>query len=153
MRITVKRNERDTGLRRLWNSQRGAEVRIDGHRVGSVCRFAAHGTGWYFSVGDERYGLAHKNTSNEPLDTYEAAKAAAITYVKANAKLASQFRVEVPISGALVTTVYASSVSEANEKGRKVAANIVASLPTAISWDEPAPPCATLLPSNPQEPK
>lgn len=148
MRVTVKRNARDTGLRRLWSSQRGAEVRIDGHRVGAVSRTAAHGSGWYFSVGDERYDLAHKNTANEPLGTYEEAKAAAIAYVKANARLASQFRVEVPISGTLVTTVYASSMTEANAKGRQRAADVVAALPTAISWDAPATPRATELPGE-----
>lgn len=40
MRVTVKRNERESGLRRIWNGGRGAEIRIDGKRVGSVSRSA-----------------------------------------------------------------------------------------------------------------
>lgn len=151
MKVTVKRDERDTGLRRLWNSARGAQVRIDGKRVGSISHTAGRPGGWYFVVNAEAWNLAHLNTSDKPLDTYDEVKAAAIAHVKKHAKRVQQFKVEIPITGILTTTVYAADLAAAKERGLQSAKAVVANLPTVISWDVPTLPAATEQSGEPRE--
>lgn len=87
MRITAKRHERESGLRRMFAGERGWDIKIDGERVGSV----GHGRliekpygYWYFAVGSSKYGVPRRNTAcdGERYATGEEARDAALKYVK-----------------------------------------------------------------------
>jgi len=80
MKITWKKQPSETGLARVCQAPRGADLRIDGVRVMSV-RPAGRGlgrsvSGWYWYGSSEALGIPHTNTCDTPLPTLEEAKAA-----------------------------------------------------------------------------
>lgn len=87
MRITTKRDERESGLRRLWNSERGWDIKVDGKKIGRIGFARAYGDragrgGWYYSIHASALGIAPINTSGILVDDCEAVRVAAVTYVK-----------------------------------------------------------------------
>lgn len=83
-RLTWKREERETGLRSIYQGERGYDLRINGVRIGRACRkgvrFGAS-EGYYWYAGEPPW-LPHKNTSDTPVATMDEAKAQCMAYVK-----------------------------------------------------------------------
>lgn len=87
MRITAKRHDPETGVRRLWNGERGWSIKIDGEKIGEVGRARLLGPPfgyWYFAVGSSKYGVPRRNTASEGerFEEGEEARDAALKYVR-----------------------------------------------------------------------
>lgn len=85
MRITFKREPRETGLMGVGQGTLGYDVRVDGIRVASVRpltnnRYTVIGWGWSCPT-NEAIGTTWHNTYSTPVDTVEEAKAEAKAYI------------------------------------------------------------------------
>lgn len=84
MRITFRREERETGLARVCQGTRGWDINVNGVRVGGVRPSHRHSSeSWFWYVGSNVLGLPYISTCNEPVTTSEEAKLAAKEWVLA----------------------------------------------------------------------
>jgi hypothetical protein len=79
MRVTAKRD------RQGWLQCRGYDIKVNGLKVGRVDfregRFSEP-RGWYSSIGSEKFEIPRKSTLDEPVETAEEARDAALAYVR-----------------------------------------------------------------------
>lgn len=92
MRLTWRKEPHETGLARVCQGPRGAELRIDGTLVAHVSAlrvgFSRDYDGWYWYCGTEpALGILHRNTCRAPVSTIDEAKAACRAYVAGCLKL------------------------------------------------------------------
>lgn len=85
MRITFKRDARETGLARVCQGPRGYEIRADGKRVGHVSPLCPDRwiiTGWYwYCAANDAMNIELRNTAKTPVKTVDEAKAQAKAYI------------------------------------------------------------------------
>ena len=87
MALRWKKNERPRGLAGVGADPQGSTLR-DGEkefaRTGFISKRHGHAVeGWYFVARNDAAGVKLKNTCGEPVSDQEAAKAAAMAYVRA----------------------------------------------------------------------
>lgn len=87
MRITWKKEPKETGLRSVSQSPRGYDLRVDGERVGAV-RANKVGwqqwNGWWWYARSDKHGIPLRNEAGAPLKTIKEAKDACKAYVLAS---------------------------------------------------------------------
>lgn len=88
MRLTWKRQPRETGLRAVGAAPRGAILSVDGQQAGTVNALSAgvgsfRWKGWYWVAGwDCRDRVPQYNSCDTPTDSLEDAKGACEAYVR-----------------------------------------------------------------------
>lgn len=88
MRLTWKREPRETGLASITQGERGYDLNLGGERIGgaypSYNGWNRHDVvGWMWVAGDEKHGIEHRSSHLTPVATMEEAKERCIAYVRA----------------------------------------------------------------------
>ena len=82
MILRWKKTPPPTGLAGVVCGPMGSELRADGHVFARTQALGRSSSSWFWVARSDEHGVPLRNTCHEPVSTEEAARAAALAYVR-----------------------------------------------------------------------